>query len=175
MSAKEKLAEALETLMDEHALDDIHVTDIARLAGVSKQTFYHHFEDKYDLMEYCHGLMFDPTFEKMNVYYPFSASCRDLYARYREKERFLRNAFASKDANGLIEVMRRSARATYTHYLAVQGVEDEGDVSFMLDLFTIGAVELTRQWVNRGMDTPDDKLIELWLKSLPAPIAPYFK
>lgn len=126
-------------------------------------------------MEYCHGLMFCITFEKMNKYYPFSESCLDLYKRYHEKEAFLRNAFSSRDANGLTEVMRRNVRATYKHYLEIQGVRDEGDVSFMLDLFTIGATELTRRWVERGMDTPDEELVRLWLKCFPAEIAPYFK
>lgn len=175
MGAEDKLADALEELMETKPLDSIFVTDIARRAGVSKQTFYHHFADKYALMEFCYERMAAPTFEKMNKYYPFSECCHDLYALYHDKEAFLRNAFASKDVNGLTEVMFRNTRQTYHRFLAVQGVADEGDTAFALDLFTRGATDLTRQWIERGMDTPDDELIRLWLASLPASLAPYFK
>jgi AcrR family transcriptional regulator len=175
MDTKNKLADALEQLMETKPLDSIFVTEIARKAQVSKQTFYHHFEDKYALMEFCYERMAIPTFEKMNKYYPFSEGCRDLYKLYHNKETFMRNAFSSKDVNGLTEVMFRHVRQTYRHYLAAQGVKDTGDIAFMLDLFTYGATILTKKWIERGMDTPDDELIRLWLKSLPAPLVPYFK
>lgn len=42
MDAKEKLANALEKIMEAKPLDEVHVTEIAKRAGVSKQTFYHH-------------------------------------------------------------------------------------------------------------------------------------
>ena len=47
------LADALTGLMECKPLDQVRVAEIASAAGVSKQTFYHHFSDKYHLMEHC--------------------------------------------------------------------------------------------------------------------------
>ena len=172
---KNLLADILENLMETKSIDDVRVVEILEIAHISKPTFYHHFKDKYDLMEFCFMRMYGETFEMMNVYYPFSQACLDLYARYRNKKRFLQNAFASSDVNGLMEIMRRHVRATYVHYLAIQGVPDEGIYAFCLDLTTIGGCELTRRWIERGMDIPDAQLTQMWIDSMPAKIAPYFK
>lgn len=59
--SKRQLAGALEQLMEQKPLDQVRVSEIVALAGVSKQTFYHHFTDKYHLMEYCFRDMFSSS------------------------------------------------------------------------------------------------------------------
>lgn len=63
--SKRLLADALTGLMECKPLDQVRVAEIAAAAGVSKQTFYHHFSDKYHLMEYCFRDMFATPFERM--------------------------------------------------------------------------------------------------------------
>ena len=45
--AQQKLMSALEGLMLEKPMDVIRAVEIAERAGVSKQTFYNHYADKY--------------------------------------------------------------------------------------------------------------------------------
>lgn len=47
------LRNALMTLMMKKPFDKITLTDICRLAMISRSTFYRHFEDKYALLYYC--------------------------------------------------------------------------------------------------------------------------
>ena len=155
-------------------IDDIHVTEIIDAAGTSRQTFYRHFCDKYELVEYCYLRMFEDTFGRMNKYYPFSAACSDLYDRFRQKQSFLKAAFQSHDANNLSTIAEKWVRATYARYLELQGARDAGDVAFALDLMVIGGVELTRRWVMDGMSMPNEKLIRYWKLTAPANIAKYF-
>lgn len=70
--SKRQLAGALEQLMEQKPLDQVRVSEIVALAGVSKQTFYHHFTDKYHLMEYCFRDMFSQQFDRMATLAPFS-------------------------------------------------------------------------------------------------------
>lgn len=69
--SKRLLADALTGLMECKPLDQVRVAEIASTAGVSKQTFYHHFSDKYHLMEYCFRDMFAAPFERMGTLAPF--------------------------------------------------------------------------------------------------------
>ena len=69
--SKRLLADALTGLMECKPLDQVRVAEIAAAAGVSKQTFYHHFSDKYHLMEYCFRDMFAAPFERMGTLAPF--------------------------------------------------------------------------------------------------------
>lgn len=43
-------AKAIKTLIKKQPLDKITVTDIVSTAGKTRQTFYRHFQDKYDLV-----------------------------------------------------------------------------------------------------------------------------
>ena len=54
MSAKTKyaLSAALQELLNHMTLDHITVKDIVDRAHVSRQTFYYHFSDVYDLLEW---------------------------------------------------------------------------------------------------------------------------
>lgn len=63
--SKRLLADALTGLMECKPLDQVRVAEIAAAAGVSKQTFYHHFSDKYHLMEHCFRDVFAAPFERM--------------------------------------------------------------------------------------------------------------
>ena len=46
---REKLARAIKEEMERAPLDKITVTQIVERAGVTRQTFYRNFQDKYDL------------------------------------------------------------------------------------------------------------------------------
>jgi len=47
------LKNALFELLSQKSFDEIKVNDICNLAMVHRTTFYSHFQDKYDLLEYC--------------------------------------------------------------------------------------------------------------------------
>ena len=49
---KKDLAQALLLLMEHASLEKITINDIVTKCGVSRQTFYRHFKDKYDLVNW---------------------------------------------------------------------------------------------------------------------------
>ena len=49
---KYRLAEAVKTLMETESLDKITVQDIVTAAQTTRQSFYRHFQDKYDLVNW---------------------------------------------------------------------------------------------------------------------------
>ncbi len=55
-TTKRALANSLKSLMAKKPLDKITVTDIAKDCGVNRQTFYYHFKDIFDLIEFDYAL-----------------------------------------------------------------------------------------------------------------------
>lgn len=51
IGAKQYIIEAYLQLLARKTLDEISVTEIVKRAGISRSTFYLHFEDKFDLMD----------------------------------------------------------------------------------------------------------------------------
>lgn len=47
------LQQAMGELLTQHSLASVTIGDITRRAGVNRATFYAHFQDKDDLLEYC--------------------------------------------------------------------------------------------------------------------------
>jgi AcrR family transcriptional regulator len=51
-NAKEVFAESLERMLEKKALDHVTIKDIVQDCGVSRQAFYYHFNDIYQLVEW---------------------------------------------------------------------------------------------------------------------------
>lgn len=124
--SKRLLADALTGLMECKPLDQVRVAEIASAAGVSKQTFYHHFSDKYHLMECCFRDMFAAPFKRMGTLAPFDECYIEFLQLCHQRKTFLRNAFTSQDVNSLYRVMHRALRDAFGARVRVHGVLDEG-------------------------------------------------
>lgn len=48
------LAESFKELAKKHPIEKITIKEITDLAGVIRPTFYNHFQDKYELLEWNH-------------------------------------------------------------------------------------------------------------------------
>lgn len=128
--SKRLLADALTGLMECKPLDQVRVAEIASAAGVSKQTFYHHFSDKYHLMECCFRDMFAAPFKRMGTLAPFDECYIEFLQLCHQRKTFLRNAFTSQDVNSLYRVMHRALRDAFDARVRVHGVLDEGKRGF---------------------------------------------
>ncbi len=52
--SKRAFSEALERLMEQKPIAKIRVTDLVEESGLSRQTFYRHLRDIYDLIDWTH-------------------------------------------------------------------------------------------------------------------------
>ena len=58
-----KLADSLKKLAASHPIEKITIKDITDEAGVIRPTFYNHFQDKYELLEWIIGVdLLQPIF-----------------------------------------------------------------------------------------------------------------
>ena len=67
---KRALEQSLKNLSLKKPLNKITINDITEDCGISRRTFYYHFQDIYDLVEWCcreYGLTVEPTEIKFNV------------------------------------------------------------------------------------------------------------
>ena len=53
------LCSALFELLEEHGFDTIKINELTQRAGVSRQTFYAHYEDKYEFLDRLNGRIVD--------------------------------------------------------------------------------------------------------------------
>lgn len=53
MDINQALVDALRNLLIENSIENIKVIDICKESGIPRSTFYYHFNDKYELLEYA--------------------------------------------------------------------------------------------------------------------------
>ena len=53
-----RLAAAVQELLEGKDLDEISVRDITEKCGMTRQVFYHYFSDKYALVSWVHNVKF---------------------------------------------------------------------------------------------------------------------
>lgn len=61
---KKALAQSLKELGSTKILDKITVADITNHCGVNRQTFYYHFNDKYELLNWRYTKTYSSHFNK---------------------------------------------------------------------------------------------------------------
>lgn len=64
---KYRMAESIKGLMARMPLDKITVKDIVADCGLTRQTFYRNFKDKYDLVNWYFEKLVQQSFEEMGV------------------------------------------------------------------------------------------------------------
>ena len=64
---KRFLALTLKKLMETQSFEKISVSEICEVCGVSRKTFYYHFQDKYSLAEWIFNVEFIAVLEQSQV------------------------------------------------------------------------------------------------------------
>ena len=97
-----RLANALKDLVRSKPLDKITVKQIADACGVSRQTFYRCFLDKYDLVNWYFERLVERSFQEMGVSLTLREGLRNKFRFIQAEADFFACAFGSDDANSLM-------------------------------------------------------------------------
>ena len=87
---RKKLSEAMEYLLSRKNLDDIPVSEIAKMAGVSRRTFYRHFCDKYELVNWYYDEFYEESFGSIVLGAGLEEALTQCLKIYRQKDVYKR-------------------------------------------------------------------------------------
>ncbi|MEG1869615.1 MAG: dihydroxyacetone kinase transcriptional activator DhaS, partial [Oscillospiraceae bacterium] len=102
---KRVLAQSLKDLMQKTPLSKISVGDIAARSGVNRNTFYYHFKDKYDLVNWIY---YTETLEQMSNFSDrdhWEEGLCNLCLYMQENKKFYINALSVMGQNSFSEYL----------------------------------------------------------------------
>ncbi len=147
------LAGSLKKLMAEKPFGKIGVGDIARDCGVTRTTFYYHFKDKYDLMNWIYYTETVPFMSAYQKVEDWTDGLRDLCCYMRENKAFYFNAINTTGQNSFREYLHdyiRSLAASVAE--STEGAQfNEEKWGFITEFIATSFVSLIVQWVNADM------------------------
>ena len=159
-STQLKLANSLKELMTTQSFDKLSVSDITNHCSLHRQTFYYHFDDKYELLDWIvYKELIEPlvdgfTFD--NMYDRFMK----LFTTMVDEKKFYLNALKID----VDDMSRYISRLAYDQFMIVidcieknTGVKSDRDENVMFAEFLgYGFVGLVFGWAQRGMkDSPE--------------------
>lgn len=165
MITKQALAASIKELMEREPLSKISVGDIASNCGVNRQTFYYHFKDKYELVNWIY---YTETVKLMSSFSDrahwtdgLGALCRYM----RDNKRFYINALSTPGQNSfqeyLLEFAHGLVRSLAEELLGESPIGEE-DLEFIADFYAFAFVGLIMKWARHGMkEEPDGYILRV--------------
>ena len=173
---KYRLAEAMKECMKTTPVDNITVTQLTELCGVTRQTFYRNFIDKYDLINWYFDILLHKSFEHMGSGKNIYESLVKKFIYIREERVFFSAGFKSADQNNLKDHDFRLILAFYEDLIRQKtGKMPDEEIGFLLEMYCQSSVYMTVKWVTEGTKMPPERLAELIVKAMPEKISELFE
>lgn len=160
---KRAIEASLKNLLLKKPFDKITINDIAEDCGISRMTFYYHFKDIYDLVEWACEEDAKKILEGKDDYKTWTQGFLNLFEEVLKNKPFILNVYRSV---GREQVENYLYKIVYDLLLNVveekaQGmtVRDE-DKEFIADFYKYVFVGLMLDWVKNGMKEDPHKIVK---------------
>lgn len=172
---KQDILRAFNRLINSRGVENISVTMISNEAGVSRATFYRHFKDKYDVMNYNYKYLLD-TFGNVNN----SKSYCDLFTKlFNTGKNTLNPIKYAFESTGFNSFMNYIFEYSYSFAEEVTKVNRDG-VGFtekeklQAEVFCRGVSHMYKDWVYGKFSLPPDEAAKSLCEMLPESIKNYW-
>ena len=156
---KHTLAQALKTLMSSQPFEKISVSDICAHCGVSRKSFYYHFQDKYDLMNWIFYTEFVGTLQLPHQTDGFQLLL-NICTYFFKEQVFYRNALSVHGQNCFqdyfVEIIE-----PFVFAFVQELYSGDDDISFYVTFYTDAFLSSIVRWLNEGAVIPPERYAHL--------------
>ncbi|MDO5714696.1 MAG: TetR/AcrR family transcriptional regulator C-terminal domain-containing protein [Tissierellia bacterium] len=154
---KEALGTSLKELLEEKSLDKIRVKDITDHCNVNRQTFYYHFQDIYDLLEWIVLCDLEKAIGKSQDYENWKEYFKNVFFGLSENKKLVLHAYHHVNTRNvrrfLLQIIRPIV-SSFGEELSVEKKIHDEDLDFIIDFYTYGLIGIITEWFDDDM--PND-------------------
>lgn len=153
ISTKSVLADSLMELAKHKPLDKITIQNIVDNCGAGRQTFYNHFKDKYDLINWIYKTNAHRIWTTYIDHEPWNKVLSRIMDHMKENKVFYFRAISVEGQNSffeyLFESIQNSCIRLIKKNLNMNTLSYE--TLFTIDFYCYGSVNMVKQWAESGM------------------------
>lgn len=159
---KRALEDSLKRLLLQKPLDKITIADLTEDCGISRMTFYYHFQDIYDLVEWSceedagHALADNKTAQT------WQHGLLNIFIAVRENKPFVMNVYRSVSAERVQRFLQPAVhdliKGVVTEHVAGHHVS-ERDQDFIADFFAHAFIGVMLDWIQDGMREDPERIV----------------
>lgn len=161
-TTKRALEASLKQLLLTKPLTKITINDIAQDCGINRMTFYYHFKDIYDLVEWCCIEDAAKALEGKKTYDTWQQGFLNIFRAVEENKPFIMNVYRSVSREQVEQYLYK-----VTYGLLIGVVEEkasdmtvrEEDKKFIADFYKFAFVGIMLDWIRNDMKEDPEKII----------------
>ncbi len=160
---KKALAMSLKKLLAKKPLDKITVIDIAKDCEVNRQTFYYHFRDIYDLVDWILITEAEAALQDNKTYDTWQQGFLQIFEWVLENKNFVKNAYHSISRE---QVERYLYDVAYDLLIGVVEERASGmttrdeDKAFIANFYKYAFVGIMLEWIRTGMKEDPANIVD---------------
>lgn len=162
---KKALATSLKKLLSKKELAKITISNITDDCGVNRQTFYYHFKDVYDLLEWIYLNEVIQSMDGKDTYDNWQQGFLSIFEYILDNKEFVKNTYNSISRDyflGFIYKQTTILLMNVINELSKEiNVSDE-DKKFIANFYKYGFVGIIQEWIEDEMkEKPEDIIKKL--------------
>lgn len=162
-TTKRALEASLKNLLLRKPLNKITINDIAEDCGISRMTFYYHFKDIYDLVEWACAEDAARALEGKKTYDTWQEGFLNIFHAVQANKPFIMNVYRCVSRERIEQYLN-----PLIHRLILGVVEEksagltvsEGDKQFIASFYEYAFIGVMLEWIGANMKDDPAELVE---------------
>lgn len=159
---KRALEQSLKNLLREKPLSKITISDITEDCGISRMTFYYHFKDIYDLVEWACAEDAARALQNKKTYDTWQQGFVQIFHAVRENKVFVMNVYRCVNREQvekyLVPLTDQLIMGVITERAAGMTVR-EADQQFIAQVYSYAFVGIMLDWIRDDMRADPEELV----------------
>lgn len=160
---KRALEQSLKNLLLKKPLNKITISDIAEDCGINRMTFYYHFKDIYDLVEWACMEDAAKALREKKTHDTWQEGLLQIYYAVWENKPFIMNVYRCVDREQVERYLKPLADQLLMDVVEEQAVGmtvREEDKAFIARVYSYAFVGLMLDWVRDDMKEEPEQLVQ---------------
>lgn len=172
---KYRLAHAMKECMKTTSVENITVKQITEKCGITRQTFYRNFLDKYDLINWYFDILLAKSFEHMGQGKTVYDALVKKFSYIEEERNFFAAAFRYDEQNSLRQHDFELILQFYEHLICEKtGKLPDKNIHYLLEMYCQSSIYMTVRWVTGSLSFSPAELASVLVDAMPAKLSELF-
>lgn len=159
---KKIIATGFKELMQKKPFEKITISDIANVCGINRQTFYYHFQDKYDLLNqiFCNEVIY-PFINDITVD-NWSNNLIKMLTVVSNNSKFYTNALRTSYSSEFQKYIHTVSTRIFAEIIddaAGKKLIATNDKMFIAEFFSYGIIGSVVTWITKGIKEPPEVVV----------------
>lgn len=168
LETRMKIINAIEKLLKTRNPDDIRVSEVCRLSGISRTTFYAYFEDVLSAIQWLWDDLCSRTLYRINSELSWEEGHHAMLSGLASRSVFYQRVFVSKDYRSLFAYGYRKSLMRHIENIERRlGRPLTEQELFELDYSVRALSAMTTKWAEEGMEPSVESMTQLFSRFVP--------